>query len=217
VESYLADHAQVGLGMLELHAATGELQWLQSAHQLADQMIDRFFDSDEGFYDSEPSPLPMRARELFDGAVPSGTAAACELLLRLAGIYDRSEWVDIAQQAIERQIGLLAQAPEAAPALLHAHLINQSGAHLAIPANPNADQLSVAARNQFAPLVTFVTAPPDSLPLLAARTTSELYLCQHGRCQLPARSIEQLRQQLSALHEGSGVALGKSLLPGDSS
>ena len=70
-------------------------------------------------------------------------------------------------------------------------------------ANPNADQLSVAARNQFAPLVTFVTAPPDSLPLLAARMTSELYLCQHGRCQLPARSIDQLREQLSALHEGS--------------
>jgi uncharacterized protein YyaL (SSP411 family) len=133
--------------------------------------------------------------------VPSGTAAACELLLRLADVYDRSEWIDIAQQAIERQIGLAAQVPEAAPALLHAHLIDQSGAHLAIPANANADQLGVAARTQFAPLVTFVTAPPDSLPLLAARTTSELYLCQHGRCQLPARSIEQLRQQLSALHE----------------
>ena len=202
-ESYLADHAQVGLGMLELHVATGELQWLQSAHQLADQMIDRFFESDEGFYDSESSLLPMRARESFDGATPSGTAAACELLLRLAGVYDRSEWVDIAQQAIERQIGLLAQAPEAAPALLHANLINQHGAHLAIPANSNADQLSIAARNEFAPLVTFVIGPPDSLPLLAARRTSELYLCQHGRCQLPARSIDQLRQQLSALHEGS--------------
>ena len=142
-------------------------------------------------------------RELFDGATPSGTAAACELLLRLASVYDQSEWVDIAQLAIERQIGLLAQAPEAAPALLHAHLINQSGAHLAIPANPNGDQLSAAARNEFAPLVTFVTAPPDSLPLLAARKTSELYLCQHGRCQLPARSIAQLREQLSVLHEGS--------------
>ena len=98
--------------MLELHAATGELRWLQSAHQLADQMIDRFFDSDEGFYDSEPSPLPMRARELFDGAVPSGTAAACELLLRLAGVYDRSEWVDIAQQAIERQIDYSRKRPK---------------------------------------------------------------------------------------------------------
>ncbi|HVG04462.1 MAG TPA: thioredoxin domain-containing protein [Burkholderiaceae bacterium] len=202
-ESYLADHAQVGLGMLELHAATGELQWLQSAQQLAVQMIDRFYDSNEGFYDSEPGLLPMRARETFDGAVPSGTAAACELLLRLAGVYDRSEWVDIAQQGIERQMGLLAQAPEAAPALLHAHLLNESGAHLAMPANANVDQLGVLARNELAPLVTFVTGPPDSLPLLAARTTSELYLCQHGSCQLPARSIDQLRQQLSALHEGA--------------
>ena len=198
-ESYLADHAQVGLGLVELHAATGELQWLQSAHQLAQQMIERFFDSDEGFFDSEPSLLPMRARDSFDGAVPSGTAAACELLLRLAGVYDRSEWIDIAQQAIERQIALLAQAPEAAPSLLHAQLLNQHGAHLAMPANTSDEQLSIAARYQFAPLVTFVTGPPDSLPLLAERKTSEIYLCQHGSCQLPARSLEQLTEQLAQL------------------
>ena len=72
-----------------------------------------------------------------------------------------------------------------------------------MPTNQNADELSVATRNEFAPLVTFVTGPPDSLPLLAARTTSKLYLCQHGRCQLPRRTIEQLRQQLSAPYEGA--------------
>jgi uncharacterized protein len=199
-ESYLADHAQVGLGLVELHAATGELQWLQSAHWIAHQMIERFFDSDEGFFDSEPNLLPMRARDLFDSAVPSGTAAACELLIRLAGAYDRSEWIDIAQQATERQIALLAQAPEAAPALLHAHLLNQHGAHLAMPANTSDDQLSIAARYQFAPLVTFVTGPPDSLPLLAERRISELYLCQRGSCQLPAGSLEQLTKQLAQLH-----------------
>ena len=198
-ERYLADHAQVGLGLIELHAATGELHWLRSAHQLADQMTERFFDSNEGFFDSEPSLLPMRARDLFDGAVPSGTAAACELLLRLAGVYDRSDWIDIAQQAIQRQSTLLAQAPEAAPTLLHADLLNQHGAHLAMPANTIDDQLNVAARYEFAPLVTFVTGPPDSLPLLADRQTSELYLCQHGSCQLPARSFEQLTEQLAQL------------------
>ena len=186
-------------GLVELHAATGELQWLQSANRLAQQMIERFFDSDEGFFDGEPSLLPMRARNSFDSAVPSGTAAACELLLRLAGVYDRSEWIDIAQQAIERQMALLAQAPEAAPTLLHAHLLDQHGAHLAMPANTSDDQLSVAARYQFAPLVTFVSGPPDSLPLLAERKTSEIYLCQHGSCQLPARSLEQLTEQLAQL------------------
>ena len=198
-ESYLSDHAQVGLGMVELHAATGELQWLQSANRLAQQMIERFFDSDEGFFDGEPSLLPMRARNSFDSAVPSGTAAACELLLRLAGVYDRSEWIDIAQQGIQRQMALLAQAPEAAPTLLHAHLLDQHGAHLAMPANTSDDQLSVAARYQFAPLVTFVSGPPNSLPLLAERKTSEIYLCQHGSCQLPARSLEQLTEQLAQL------------------
>ena len=33
-EGYLADHAQLGLGLVELHAATGELDWLQAAPAL---------------------------------------------------------------------------------------------------------------------------------------------------------------------------------------
>ncbi len=67
-ESYLSDHAQVGLGLLELHAATGEPEWLQSARDLAGRMVERFHVDGEGFYDGEPGHLPARARDLFDGA-----------------------------------------------------------------------------------------------------------------------------------------------------
>ncbi|MGE5337978.1 MAG: thioredoxin domain-containing protein, partial [Gemmatimonadota bacterium] len=106
-ESYLSDLAQVGLGLAELHAATGELEWLQSAHALCEQMVARFHDPDAGFFDSEPGELPVRARDLFDGALPSATAAACELLLRLAGAYERGDWADIVQRTIARHGALL--------------------------------------------------------------------------------------------------------------
>ena len=84
----------VGLGLLELHAATGEPEWLQSARDLAGQMVERFHVDGKGFYDGEPGRLPARARDLFDGATPSATAAACELLARLAGVYDRRDWAE---------------------------------------------------------------------------------------------------------------------------
>ena len=197
-ESYLADHAQVGLGLVELHAASGELQWLEAARRLAERMVERFYEPREGFYDSEPRALPLRARDPFDGAVPSGTAAACELLLRLSGIYDRSDWAELAQRSIDRHAGLLAHA-EAAPALLHAQLVAERGAELALPVAPGAEELIAAAQAAFAPLVTFAIGPPEALPALAGRKGGEAYLCRRGACGLPAKSIDELMRQLDAL------------------
>jgi uncharacterized protein YyaL (SSP411 family) len=198
-ESYLADHAQVALGLVELHAASGEPYWLQSAHALAERMTERFFDPNEGFYDNEPGALPLRARDPFDGAVPSGTAAACELLLRLSGIYERGDWAELAQRTIERNAGLLAHA-EAAPALLHAHRLDTRGAELALPVGAGAEPLIAAAQAEFAPLVTLAIGAPGALPVLAGRRPGHAYLCRRGACQLPARSIEALREQLVRLH-----------------
>ncbi|GIL04173.1 thioredoxin domain-containing protein [Betaproteobacteria bacterium PRO7] len=197
-ESYLADYAQVALGLVELHAASGELQWLEAARALAERMIERFCDPDEGFYDNEPGALPLRARDLFDGAVPSGTAAACELLLRLSGVFERADWADLAQRTIDRNAGLLAH-PEAAPALLHAQLLAERGAELALPLAPGVEELIAAAQAEFAPLVTFAIGAPDALPVLAGRKGGEAYLCRRGACQLPAKSIEELARQLGTL------------------
>jgi len=161
-------------------------------------MITRFHVDGDGFYDSEPGVLPVRARDLFDGAVPSGTATACELLLRLAGIFDRGDWADIARQAIERQAALL-ELPTAAPALLFAQLLDEQGADLALP-QPAGDL--DAARGEFAPLVSFVCGPPDAVPLLTQRRAGEAYLCHRGACQLPVRSLEELREQLAPWRGG---------------
>lgn len=197
-ESYLADHAQVGLGLVELHAASGEAQWLDAARRLAERMVERFCDPEDGFYDSEPGALPVRARDPFDGAVPSGTAAACELLLRLSGVYERGDWAELAQRSIDRHAGLLDHA-EAAPALLHAQLFAERGAELALPAAPGAENLVAAAQARFAPLVTFAIGAPESLPVLAGRRGGEAYLCRRGACGLPAKSTDELMRQLDAL------------------
>jgi uncharacterized protein YyaL (SSP411 family) len=197
LESYLSDHAQVGLGLLELHAATGEFQWLRSAYDLAVRMVDRFHVEGEGFYDGEPGLLPLRARDLHDGAVPSATATACELLARLAGAYDRGDWANIVQTTIERQTALLEAAPAAVPSMLLVHLLSEHGGDLLLPAGD--DPLS-ALRADFAPLATFVSAPRNAVPLAAGRDAGRAYLCQHGSCQLPADAPAELREQLARLH-----------------
>ena len=196
-QAYLADAAQLGLGLMELHAATGTPEWLDAAGALGARMLAAFRAGEDGFYDNESDHLPMRARELQDGAVPSGTAAACELLLRLAGPYARTEWTELAQAELERHGTLMEQAPMAAPALLHAQLLAEQGADLAVPTGPGGAALWAAARRAHAPLVTRVHGAPARFPLLAGRVAGEAYLCRHGACELPARSVEALEEQLA--------------------
>ena len=199
-ESYLADYAQVGLGLLELHAASAELRWLEAAHRLAAQMVERFHD-DSGFHDGEQGALPLRARDLFDGAVPSGTAAACELLLRLGAVYDRSDWTDMALRAIEEQAALLHKAAAAAPSLLLAQLLDQRGGELALPQASGTIAAFTGARSAFVPLLTIVSGPPDAVPLLNGRQPGLAYLCRRGSCQLPAQTDEELGRQVAALRQ----------------
>jgi uncharacterized protein len=85
--AYLEDHALVGTGLLATYEATFDRRWLEAARALADAALDLFWDaSAETFFDTgnDQEALVVRPRSLFDNAVPSGTAVAIELLLRLA-------------------------------------------------------------------------------------------------------------------------------------
>jgi len=160
-------------------------------------LVDQFHVEGEGFYDGEPGHLPLRARDLYDGAVPSATAAACELLARLAGTYERGEWADIVQASIERQGALLEAAPAAVPSMLLVPLLSEHGAELLLPSGTSP---LAAVRSDFAPLATFVSTRGRRRSARGWTRCERAYLCQHGACQLPAETPAQLRGQLARLH-----------------
>ena len=51
---YLEDYADVANGLLELHAATGELRWLEEANRLARLAVELFYDSEHGGFFQTP-------------------------------------------------------------------------------------------------------------------------------------------------------------------
>ena len=197
-EGYLADHAQLGLGLLELHAATGEPQWLVDAHALCGRMVERFHDPAEGFTDSESAQLPMRAHDVYDGAVPSGTAAACELLLRLSGPYERTDWADIARATLDRHGALMEAGADGRACPPACALVVRTG-RMTWPSRPGraAKRCGPKRGRRSRRWSRCVHGAAESMPLLEGRVPGEAYLCRHGSCRLPARSIEALREQLA--------------------
>jgi len=91
---FLEDQAAVGLGFLSVYELTYDDSWVQRARQVADRMIDLFWDNHAGsFFDTarDAEQLITRPRDVTDNATPSGTSLAVDLLLQLAELQQDSE------------------------------------------------------------------------------------------------------------------------------
>lgn len=89
IPAYLDDYAFLTWGLIELYEAGFDAQYLRTALELNGAMIDHFRDRETGGFFLTPDDgeqLPVRRKEIHDGAVPSGNAIAMLNLLKLSRI-----------------------------------------------------------------------------------------------------------------------------------
>ena len=88
VEATLDDYAYLAEALATLYDATGEAPWLERAGELADEMVETFWDeAGGGFFLSEgdhDGRLPVRPKSVEDLALPSGNSVAVRALAMLA-------------------------------------------------------------------------------------------------------------------------------------
>ncbi|MDX2503325.1 MAG: DUF255 domain-containing protein [Gammaproteobacteria bacterium] len=87
VAAIQADYAYLAQGYLALFDATQEKQWLERSQQLTKEMIQLFWDKEDGaFYmgvQDQDVPLFDRPKDIYDAAIPSANAIALEVLAQL--------------------------------------------------------------------------------------------------------------------------------------
>ena len=108
-DAYLDDYAFFVRGLLGLHAATGEDQWLDSARTLTDKMIQLFWDDKNGgFYytKADAKHLIVRTKKPYDSAIPSGNAVAVKNLLAFG-----TDYRDYAEKTLRIFAESMAQSP----------------------------------------------------------------------------------------------------------
>ncbi len=87
LDAYLEDHAFLLEALIALFEATCEERWLSHATDLADELIARFADAENGGFFStavDGERLIARRKELEDSPIPAGGSSAAMGLLRLA-------------------------------------------------------------------------------------------------------------------------------------
>jgi hypothetical protein len=97
VDGTLDDYAFLVWGLTELYEATFETRYLEEALRLQGDLLDRFWDDEDGgfFFTSDDSEqVLIRHKEFRDGAVPCGNSIAFLNLLRLSRMTGRPEYED---------------------------------------------------------------------------------------------------------------------------
>jgi uncharacterized protein YyaL (SSP411 family) len=103
IPAFLEDYAQLADGLMALYEATLDLAWLTWARDLVGRMVMLFADDDEsGFYDTsaQHDRLAIRPRELQDGATPSGSSTASDVLIRMGQLTSDEAMIERANAVL---------------------------------------------------------------------------------------------------------------------
>ncbi|MCX8155584.1 MAG: thioredoxin domain-containing protein [Verrucomicrobiae bacterium] len=181
-------------GHLAWHEATLEPEALAFAMTLADVMLERFLDAEQGgFWESEASPeLILRVKDSFDGAEPSGNAMAAAVLLKLAQITGQQRYHDAAAGVLRLQYARMQKIPSAhAAAWRAAAWLIRPARRLEIVGPPGAEatqELLRAAHEVWVPWLTITGQAGEG------RATA--HLCTGQSCGPELRTAAEVRQAL---------------------
>ncbi|MFQ5380352.1 MAG: thioredoxin domain-containing protein [Dehalococcoidia bacterium] len=207
VAGLLEDYAYVGLGLVELFKATGDLDHLEWAREISDVIGEEFHDLEgSGFFDAshEAEDLLFRTKEYFDQATPAGNAAAALLLTWLSRYLAEPSYESAAEDTAASASAALSRAPVGMGAMLQVvEFLLAPRTELVLtgdPAERSAFEREVA--RFYMPWVALApTADAEGLPMFegrAAHAGAAAHLCRDMVCDLPASTPEGLREQLTA-------------------
>lgn len=122
----LEDYAYFAAANLALFDITAEPKWLERSKQLADEMLELFWEesSDTLYLSRANTLLPVRAKDRGDDAVPAATSVAYELLSQLATRQSDQRYATFAQRVISAISGNVRGNPMQYSYLLKAHQDN---------------------------------------------------------------------------------------------
>ena len=121
LDAYLDDYACLINAFVTLYETTFDEVWLDHAVRLADVMLARFADRDQGgfFYTADDhEQLIARNKDLHDGSVPSGNAMAATALIRLGKLAGRQDYRGAAEDTLHAGLAVMERSPMAAGQML---------------------------------------------------------------------------------------------------
>ena len=215
VSGLLDDYAMLALGLLELHQASLELEYLVHATQVTDNMVRLFFDEERGSFTmrgKDSKPLIVTPRSAYDGAVPSGNSVAAYVLIRLGRLLGNPRYEKLGNQVLEGFASSINRHPSGHPfMLMAAQLATSVGSEIILTGPPMSETLAAMRReveDRYLPHAVLLYRPggkegavleamaPFVEDIDGSAKVATAYVCTNRTCQQPVTTATALAKQL---------------------
>ncbi|WP_428634089.1 thioredoxin domain-containing protein [Sedimenticola sp.] len=208
LNGYLDDYANLIDALLELLQAEWDSQLLEFAISLADTLLERFEDREQGgffFTSNDHERLIYRPKPFGDESIPSGNGIAAAALTRLGHLLGEPRYLQAAERTLHCGWEHLKQIPHAHCTLLKAldELVNPSeiivlrGDDDALrPWIKRANRHYAPRRISFA-IPTETSGLPPALSIKSATTGCTAYLCHGSHCEAPIHDYKRFDEALA--------------------
>ena len=216
IAGFLDDYAFFIWGLLDLYEATFDVFYLRGALELTNTLLQSFWDETEGGFfitalDSEK--LPVRSKEHYDGAIPSGNSVVALNLLRLSRITSNPELERRANVTMGAFAERIRAAPEAHTLMLSAlcFAFGPSFEVVIVGKRESEDTTAMleAIRRRYLPskVILLRQIDQDSTEIdgiaefishyESIGNVSTTYVCRNHKCSLPTTNVEEMLRLMS--------------------
>ena len=208
----LEDYAYFFEALITLYETSLQSEWLSKARQLADAMIDEFWDKDEGgFFLSGKlrEQLVAKLKNPADEAMPSANAIASMALLKLGRLTGNKTYIEKSEETVKAFQAFMEQSPVAFTGLLSTVSASNLSPTEVIFAGPKEDamfdEMWKVLHTDYRPnkVVVWNENGESNLPLAQDKNSIELtvYICQKGTCHPPVNTSKALDRLLERPQE----------------
>ncbi|RKQ35634.1 thioredoxin domain-containing protein [Oceanobacillus halophilus] len=206
-KAYIDDYAFLLWGYLELYQSTFSKEYLKQAHFLANQMMDLFWDQDNGgffFSGKDSETLIAKDKEIYDGAIPSGNSVAAVMLTRLGYLSGETNYLDKVEEMYHTFFHDLNKQPSASPFFLQSmQLMENKTKEVVVLGKEDEEKCQKIIQHlqrTFLPNIVFLVGEsPDDFSNIAPFAaeykaideTTTVYICENFACRQPTTDIEE--------------------------
>ncbi len=211
LNAYLEDHAYLLEALLVLYEATFEVRWFDAAREIAETIIARFEDPENGGFFStsdDHEELIARRKDLGDHPIPAGNSAAALGLLRLAALSGEHRFAEAAEGVLRLIYPAAVRHPEGFGHFLQAldfDLEPTKEVALVSPSGAGPDsltELAAVVRRELRPHLVLAGGPEGTerpelmLERGAVNGGAAAYVCEGFACRAPVTGADALAAEI---------------------
>lgn len=203
--AFLNDYAFLIDALINVYEITFDTGHLEQAGQLTEYVINHFLDqSDKMFYFTAAGQkdIPIRRKDLYDSATPSGNSTMVHNLQKLGILLGKENYRALASSMLLTMKPSIEKYPSSFSRWASA-ITNEVASipEIAIIGNEY-KKIASALNNEYMPAKTMMASHQgdERFPLLEGKTTDNetmIYYCEDYACRQPVKTINELKQLMS--------------------